>query len=329
MGCTIKEIAARCGVSEGTIDRALNNRKGISEKTKEKILNTAKELNYSPNHMARCLATGSTKTIGVITSGIANEFLATMIEAIERSAAENGYFITLVLTRNDVQKEIDGIRYMAERKVDGLIIFPVGQGKEHVELLKNLNVPVVSIYNRIGCEFTHVDVDCRLIMRTAVEKIASKGYSRIIYMDLGIDKLRRQGVNVFSLDERRKGVEEGIKKTGLEAVYLKSLCNHTEEFVNLISESKKTLVLCSFDGLAIKVLNICRNHNIRVPEDLGIMGFDNIDILDSISPRINSIDCDSRNIGRTAFSVLLEKINNEYTGGDLVLDYAFTKGETL
>lgn len=334
MGCTIKEIASRCGVSEGTVDRALNNRPGISDKTKEAIMQVAKELDYKPNHMARCLATGSTKTIGVVATSISNDFLSTLIEEIERCATENGYFISLILTRDDLNKELEGIKYMAERKVDGLIIFPIGQGQDYEKELKKLNVPIVTIYNRISSDFTHVDVDCRLIMRNAVKRITEKGYQRIVYMDLGINRLKEKGINIFSLNQRRIGYTEGLEETGTEGIVFERfekdrLLHLLNEYIENREESKRIAVLCPCDIIAIKVLNLCRCNGISVPEDVGIMGFDNIDMLDNISPRINSIDCGARNIGKTAFSILMEKILNEYSGRDVVAQYSFTEGETL
>jgi len=334
MGCTIKDIAKKCGVSEGTVDRALNNRPGISEKTKEAIIKVSKELDYKPNHMARCLATGSTKTIGVVATNISNDFLSAMIEEIEKCATENGYFISLILTRDDLNKELLGIKYMAERKVDGLIIFPIGQGVEYEGELKKLNVPIVTIYNRISCDFTHVDVDCRLIMRNAVEKLYEEGYRRIIYMDLGINRLKEKKINIFSLHQRRMGYEEGIKKKGIKGITFE--CFDKDRLLALLKEYRetgdenlKTAVLSPCDIIAIKILNLCKNNGIDIPKDAGIMGFDNIDMLQNITPRINSIDCGARNIGKTAFEILQKKIKKEYQMGDVVSPYSFTEGETL
>jgi LacI family transcriptional regulator len=334
MSSTIKDIARRCGVSEGTVDRALNNRPGISDKTKEAVMKVAKELDYKPNHMARCLAMGSTKTIGVVATSISSEFQSALVEEIEHQATDYGYFISLILSRDDLNKELEGIKYMAERKVDGLIIFPIGHGLEYENELKKLNVPIVTIYNRISCDFTHVDVDCRLIMREAVKRISEKGYRRIIYMDLGINRLKEKGINIFSLDQRRMGYSEGLALTGTEGIVFERY--EKEKLIDLLNEYKvsreqrrKTAVLCPCDIIAIKVLNLCRCNEIAVPEDVGIMGFDNIDMIDNISPRINTVDCGARNLGSTAFSILMKKIKNEYTGGDVVANYSFTEGETL
>lgn len=325
----IKDIAAICGVSEGTVDRALNNRSGISEKTKNKILKVAKELDYHPNHLARCLATGSTYTIGVVCTDLNNNFFSLLIEEIEEIAKENGYFINLILTHNDPKREIEGIQYLARRKVDGLIIFPVGIGKDYEKELKKLSVPIVTVYNRISPDFTHVDVDCRQIMRNAVSYIAEKGYKRVIYLDGGIRELISKGINIYSLKERRNGYIEGIKDEMMEEIILEDF--NEDELLKLVRDKKagKAAVLCPFDVVAIHVLSLFSDHGINVPLEAGIMGFDNIDMLKLISPRIQSVDCGIRNIGRKAFSILLRQINDDRDVHDCVIGYSFTEGETL
>ena len=326
----IKDIAVACGVSAGTVDRALNNRGGIKEETKNKILQAAKELDYHPNHLARSLVTGSTNTIGVVCINLSYSFFSLLIEEIEKIAKENGYFITLILTHNDLQREIEGIQYLTRRKVDGLIIFPIGIGLEYERKLKTLNVPIVTLYNRISPDFVHVDVDCRKIMRNAVSFIVQKGYSRVIYLNNGFQNLGIKGLNSYSLNEKRIGYLEGIKEKNLrESLIVEGFDPGT--LLRLIENRKdeKTAILCFNDHLAIRVLNLFRERGILVPEQVGIMGFDNIDILKMISPRIQSVDCEIRYLGREAFSILLRQINKDINVHDCIGDYSFTEGKTL
>lgn len=324
MSVTIREIANYCNVSEGTVDRALNNRTGISSKTKERILAAAKELDYKPNMLAQCLATGSTKTIGVVCGGLSNRFFTSLIEAIERNAGQNGYFISLVLSHNSPSKELEGIHYLARRQTDGIIIFPVGYGAAYEKELEQLNIPIVTLYNRISKHFTHVDINCREIMRKAVQKISAKGYQNIVYLDI---KSCNKDMNFFSLDERCAGYKEGM---ALEELECNIIDTYNEELLlSLPSVSVRTAVLCPYDVLAIRTANLYRKHGIQIPSQIGIMGFDNIDMLENITPRINSVDCNTEKLGETAFSILLDKIAGRYTGKDVTIDYKFTEGESL
>ncbi|WP_199619969.1 LacI family DNA-binding transcriptional regulator [Paenibacillus alkalitolerans] len=133
MGVTLKDIANICGVSPGTVDRALNNRPGISTKTKKKILKVAVELNYQPDHRARSLARGKTMTIGVILFDLHNRSFAQMANAIEAKSRELGYFVDLALSDKDPDKEKKLIGRMINRKVDGLILFSVNFGESFDE----------------------------------------------------------------------------------------------------------------------------------------------------------------------------------------------------
>lgn len=327
MAVGIKEIARACGVSVGTVDRALNNRPGIKNETKDRILATAKKLNYHPNHLARCLATGCTKTIGVVCLDICDSFFSSLINVIEEVARQNGYFTTLIITRSDVDTELEGIRYLAERKVDGLILFPIAKGADYERMLKKLDIPVVTIYNRISDNFSHVDVDCRHIMAEAVSFICEKGYKHIAYVDVN-NMYMDVKKNVYSFKQRRAGYLDAVKKYDLDDKIFD--CCDEEGIINYICDtSGKKALLCAYDTIAIRILNTGRLHGIKVPEDVGIMGFNNIEMLGNIFPRIYSVDCNISEIGKSAFYELHNLIKGSEPKGDIVIPYRISKGESL
>ncbi len=329
MSATMKDIALQCGVSEGTVDRALNGREGIKKETKERILQTAKELGYRPNHLASCLARGSSKTIGVVCAGLGNPFFSSFVEAIERMAYENGYYLNLILTHGSREKEMEGINYLAGRQVDGLIMIPLGFGEEYERELLQFHIPIVTVYNRISDKFTHVDVDGKMIMKNAVQRMVKKGYQRIAYLDLGYGTPCDLKNNRYSLNQRRLGYMDGVAQEALgEPVILTDYAwEPLEQFLN--DGCGKPAILCPFDDVAIHVLDVMKQHGIAVPAQVGIMGFDNINILNSISPRIASVDCEITGLGRKAFQALLQIINGDMTVRDYVTNYTFIEGESL
>lgn len=330
ISCTIKELAKACGVSEGTVDRAINNRSGIKESTKQRILDMAKQMDYRPNHLAKSLATGSTKTIGIVSVDLSNNFFALLVESIEATAREHGYFVNLALSHNDPDKEMEAIKYMAERRVDGIILFPLGKGKEFSSFLRKLNIPIVTIYNRIECDFVHVDVDCRQIMRNVVSYLAEKGYQEMIYIDPYFEKMKSGGINVFSIEQRRIGYLEGLNEEMLgEGQILENI--DEEQIVDIArkNDGRRKVFICRNDTPAIRLMTICRNNDIRVPEDVGIIGFDNIAILDNISPRITSVDCNIMTTGHKATMSLIRMISGEKNISDCVVGYNIVEGETL
>jgi len=330
ISCTIKELAKACGVSEGTVDRAVNNRSGIRESTKQHILEMAEQMDYRPNHLAKSLAIGSTKTIGIVSVDLSNNFFALLVESIEQTAREHGYFVNLALSHNDPEKEMEAIKYMAERRVDGIILFPLGKGVEFSSFLKKLGIPIVTIYNRIECDFVHVDVDCRQIMRNVVSFLAQKGYNEMIYIDPHFEKMKSGGINVFSIEQRRIGYLEGLKEEMLgDGEILEDMDERQLVEIAKRKDGMRKVFICRNDTPAVRLMTMFRENNIRVPEDVGIIGFDNIAILDNISPRLTSVDCNIKTTGRKATMNLIRMINGEKDIKDCVVGYNIVEGETL
>lgn len=330
MAVTIKEIAAMCDVSEGTVDRAIHNRPGISERTRERIMNAIKEVNYKPNAVARSLATGNTMTIGIVCFNLENNYFAVLIDVIERVAKSEGYFINLILTHGDPDNEIEGISYLAERHVDGIIIFPVCKGPDYTDSLRKLKVPIVTIYNRISHDFVFVGIDACEVMCEAVKFIARKGYEKILFLNARVTEQLEKGMNVYTLEKRQEGYIRGVRELGLhEPMILEGI--DEEKILSAIEScrTQKTAVLCISDNYALSVLEICKRNGIRVPEDLGIMGYDNMDILEYISPRIASVEYDVHALGKTLFYTLFDMIKNDNKAEDCMLSYRFIEGESL
>lgn len=325
----MKDIAVRCGVSEGTVDRALNGRDGIKKETKERILQAAKEMGYRPNHLASCLARGSSKTIGVVCAGLDNPFFSAFVESIERMAYESGYYLNLILTHGSREKEMEGINYLAGRQVDGLIIIPLGFGDDYERQLLNLQIPIVTVYNRISNKFTHVNVDGRQIMRNAVQTMVKKGYQRIAYLDSGYERSINLNNNRYSLNQRRLGYIDGVEQEGLGEPVIMTNYDWEPLEAFIMDKRDQTAILCPFDAVAIRVLDMMKQHGISVPEQVGIMGFDNISVLNSISPRLASVDCEITGLGRKAFQALLQMINGDTEVREYITEYTIIEGESL
>ncbi|MBN2220898.1 MAG: LacI family DNA-binding transcriptional regulator, partial [Vallitaleaceae bacterium] len=328
-------IAKICRVSEGTVDRALHDRGGIKKATKEKILKVAKDLNYQTNQLASGLAKGKTMTLGVVCINLKNNFFAVLMQEIESYAKEHGYYISLLLTHNEDKKELEGIRYLQSRQVDGVIIFPCGTGEDYVREMKQFQIPMVTIYNRIAPDFVHVNIDGFAIMKEAVKRILEKGYQRIIYVDSGSQRVAQRGVNIDSLQQRRLGYLAGIDE---QSKFFPEAANSyimeefdEEEILSLADPNRKykSALLCPYDNLAIRALNVLQKAKIKIPEDIGIMGFDNIDLLKVITPRLCSVDCDSKLLAKIAVDRLLQIIEGKEVAMETMIGYSMTDGETL
>lgn len=332
MGTTIKDIAEYCNVSIGTVDRALNNRSGISTKTKQKILDAVKVLNYSPNYMGRSLAKGKTMTIGVVCFDLYNNFFPELIDTIEGLAKKRGYFIHLILTHKELKQEEEGLRYLSERKVDGIILFPIGLSKEYIEFLKSLDIPIVTIYNKLNDDIPFVGVDDVQAMEDAVVFLANKGYTNIAYLTPDMEAQEKDGLNTFTLRQREKGYLAGMKKMQFSCLQILQKGSIEEKLERYLKEHdfrEKSAILCLCDSYAIKTMRYLQQRGIKVPDQIGIMGYDDIEQLNYVSPRIATIKYSVFRMGRVIIDLLFQSMEKKEEIEDCLLDYVIIDGTSL
>jgi LacI family transcriptional regulator len=331
MRVTIKDIAKYCGVSSGTVDRALNNRPGIKVKTKKAVLKAAKELNYRPDFTARSLVKGKTMTLGIVLFDLYNRSFAQLLNAVESKARQYGYYLYIALTDKDPENEKQCIEYLANHKVDGFILLTINQGEEFEEYLKGLSIPIITIFNFLSENWEYVGIQERAAMREGVEHIVDKGYKKFIYICPPLAYLGK--TNIFTQEERLKGFLEGLSMRGIDKgpliIKQNNYLNELEKIT--FDKNNKTAIVCSCDLYALEVMNYLKGKNVNIPEDVGLMGFDNIDVLKYITPKLTTVEYPVEKIGFMAVENLIYKIEN----GDFLsesspsLDYKIIVGESI
>lgn len=328
MRTTIKDIAAACHVSAGTVDRALNNRPGISERTRKKVLAAAAEMNYQPDFTARSLVMGRTLTLGVVLFDLYNRSFAQLMNAIEKRARELGYFVYITLTDKSAQNERTCIDYLINRKVDGIILFSVNKGKEFEAYLNKLHTPVVTIFNYISSDLEYIGIQERQAMKDAVDYVASKRYSRFIYVSPPLAYSGKS--NIYTQEERFQGFLEGIQgHKAADPLVLKG-ADYLEKLTAYpFNEAEKTAVVCSTDLYALEVMNVLKERGIAIPEQAGVMGFDDIDMLKYISPRLTTVKYPIVQIGEKAVESLVHKIEQGAFKSVPLLGHEIIKGESV
>ncbi|MBD1379465.1 LacI family DNA-binding transcriptional regulator [Metabacillus arenae] len=326
---TIKDIANICGVSLGTVDRALNNRNGISEKTRKKVLQVAEELNYKPDYMARSLVMGKTMTIGVVLFDLYNRSFAQLLNAIELKARKLGYFVYITLTDKNPENELQCIEYLVNRKVDGIILFSVNQGNEFDEYLRKLQIPIITIFNYISNEWEYVGIQEREAMKEATKFIASRDYKHYVYI---CPPLAYSGKsNIYTQEERVNGFLEGLSESNIDS---KPQIIKNREYIQALekmtfNEKERTAVICSCDLYALEVLNFFKSKGYEIPEKVGIMGFDDIDMLKYVTPRLTTVKYPIVEIGIKAVESLVHKIDQGRYLSTPLLEYEIIKGESI
>lgn len=311
MTVTINDIAKKVGVSKNTVSRALNNKTDISEKTKRLILKTAKELNYTPNYIARSLVKKETNTIGVLIPNISDSFYAELLSGIEQVVRSTKYNILLSNTNNDSKIELDSIRMLLEKRVDGLLICPTEKNDEYIELLQKTNIPWVLLKSHtdlVECDSVYVDVT--LGAYQAVNHLIQKGYKTVYH--------------IYSMQHKLDGKErvEGCKKAFLEnnvpLNQLKLIYSdwNLKDYYNVVKEKisfdrEKIGIFTYDDEMAMGVCKAVVDKGLKIPEQVGIVGYDNIMSSMYYLKSLTTVDYPKFEIGLKGAELLLKRIKSK------------------
>ena len=331
MRVTVKDLAKYCGVSPGTVDRALNNRPGIKVKTKKNILEAAQLLNYRPDLTARSLVKGRTMTLGIVLFDLYNRSFAQLLNAVELKARELGYHLYIALTDKNQEIEKQCLEYLVNHKVDGIILFTVNQGKEFEEYLQGLSIPIITIFNFLSKKWEYIGIQERASMRDVADYIVNRGYKNFVYICPPLKYLGKS--NMFTQEERLTGFLEGLTMKGfVEPILIIKHNDYLEELEGIqFNKYNKTAIVCSCDLYALEVMNYLKGKGLKIPEDVGLMGFDNIDVLKYITPTLTTVEYPVESIGFKATESLVHKIEHGQltTESSTLLDYQIIEGQSI
>lgn len=287
---TTSQIAKICDVSQGTVDRALNNRKGISVKTKEKILNVAKEYGYRPNIHASSIAGGKSHLIGVVVFDINNPYFSDILMNVEAYCSSLGYSTIVMFTDKDYKKEIKCIENLYHMSVDGIILCPVNSGKEYENYLLSLNVPIITIGNKLT-KIPYIGIDNKLAIRDVVMALLEKGYKKLIYIRPSL--VQR---NTSAQAERLSSFSTTCEETKVDFVITDMAHAEIELSVNT-----SCALVCPTDIYAIKLLNITQKYS------AGIIGFDNLRLIDDMELQLDSVSYDINLTAQNAVDYIVKR----------------------
>lgn len=328
MGVTVEDIAKACGVSRGTVDRALNNKPRISNETKEKIIRVSKEMGYRPDLLARSLVKGKTMSIGVVVFDIKNRFFAQLVNSIENEARRRNYFVNITLQQEDPELEMQLINSLVDRRVDGIIICPVNKGEEFGKFIADLPIPVIVIGNVIPSDVPYIGINERKASKDATELLISKAYERIVFICPPLKNKNKE--NIYSHEQRLLGFLEVMKAhQNIEYDVIDNM-NFIPYIDGLMENcNKKTALYCSGDTFALDIIKHLKKTGKRIPQDIGVMGFDGIDTLDYVTPALATVMYPVEKIGVKAVKGLLDLIEGKSIDRHILMQYKVVSGESL
>ena len=315
---TIQDIARACGVSKGTVNRAIHDKPGINAETKRRVLETIEEMRFAPSFMARSLATGRTHSIGVLLPNVDNEFFAMVCSEIEKANWERGYVTNLSFSDDRPDRETAVLRSFNSRSVDGLVIFPVSKDDASTLSALAVDTPVVILLNDLALpHVSAVTINEYEAMTRTIRYLVELGHRRIAY----IDGYRRysSAYNDFINEERYRAYVDTLAKCAIPRdpaltiefdprYYDSSDPAPLERLVSL--DSPPTAIACFHDRIAIWVLRRLEDLGFRVPDDISLTGFDDIREVRYIRPRITTTGGRSRDVAVEAIDLLFRRILN-------------------
>lgn len=310
---SIKEIARLARVSHSTVSRALRHSPLVHPETAERIRRIADEFGYCPSGPARSLVTRHTETIGVVVTSIADPFHADVVGGIEEMANEHGFSVFLANSNADPDRELRVVRSFQQRRVDGLIVAASRVGALHLAALSRMRIPIVLVNNQHPSEFVHsVAIANADAARAATRHLIALGHRRIAYLG---DRFGYQ-----SDTERFAGYRQALAEADLP--FEPELIAHgngkpdgaAPAMARLLAlADPPTAVFCYNDMTALGALRHLRRCGLRVPEDLSLVGFDDLFLAEYMDPPLTTMRQPMWEMGRAAARMLLDLISGKAT----------------
>lgn len=290
-------LAEICGVSQGTVDRALNGRKGIRKETREKILAAAKEYGYRPNIHARSMAGGRSMLIGMVVFDLHNQYFSELLMQIERCCRARGYAVVSMFSDKNEQQEIECIKELYHMSVDGIVLCSVNCGETYEKFLKSLKIPIITVGNRLE-NFPYVGIDNTKAMSDAIAYVVEQEYEYLYYVKpkLGEDNIsaQQERLNAFldtcrieNVDYKLLSLQEAMQMEQASGLY-------TTDF------KRRSAFICPTDTYAIRLMDIAKKCG------MGIIGFDNISVIEELHLGLDSVAYDVQETANLVTEYIME-----------------------
>lgn len=305
---TIRDVAAKAGVSVATVSRVFNRKGPVREETSQRVLEIAEELHYVPHAAARSLSMRSTATIGVVLPELHGEFFSEVIRGIDVASRQSGYHVLLSGSHSD-REEMRAVVQAVRGRVDGLIV--MSPDLEPSALLTDLppGVPVVMLNSRVVGR-PSITIDNAHGAREVTDHLIQLGHRRVAFIcgpaqNADAEQRKRgyrNALRAAALDNDR-GMEVGgqfTEESGYDAV---------KKILDL--KPRPTAIFASNDAMAIGALGALREAGCRVPEDIALVGFDDIPIARFLAPPLTTVKVPIAELGRRGFEMLLAASNGD------------------
>ncbi len=314
MRATIKDVAAEAGVSTTAVSLVLNGKSNkISDKTRKQILEVVERLNYRPNHIAMSMVTKTTQTIGLVLPDISNIYFSELSKLIEQACYDNGYNVLYGNTHDMSRRDIDYINIFLDRNVDAIIVILSNSTDDHLreiqKLIKSTNTPFIIVDRKLDIDVgTTIVVDQKMGGYLATQHLINLGH-RSIGCITGPK-------NVYSSIERLNGYKEALLEANLpiqENLIFEGDFHRDSGMKALpyLLGRGVTAIFAFNDMMALGVYKQASYYNLSIPDNLSLVGYDDIFISDFITPPLTSIEQPVKDLADEAVKQVLNAIKNK------------------
>lgn len=300
---TIKDVAKKANVSVATVSRVINNTGYVNHETRKIVQDAIEELGYVPNELARSLFRKRSNIIGLIVPHISTYFFAELIESIEDAVTNNGYKLMIFNSKDDMELEKKYLNVLNQYNIDGLIL--VANTKSTKEYMK-LGIPILTIDHIIDKSVPSITSDNVLGGELAARKLVDSGCKNIIHF--------RGPSDLITVVDRARGFYQVIDENDIES-YSFDLDFKAPDIKDIEMFIKKHPdvdgIFCSSDIIAFYAISVLKKLGYKIPEDVQVIGFDNIELSDVLLPRLTTIEQPILKIGKEAITILQKLIKKE------------------
>jgi LacI family transcriptional regulator len=305
MSVSLRDVAKAAEVSVGTVSNTLNKPEMVAPATLARVQKAIKELGFVPNGFARHLRSGYSRTLGLVVPDVSNPFFTDVARGVEDAASKRDYAVFLCNTDESPEKENRYINVLMEQHVRGVLITPTDDKAETLKALENRNISVAlldrEIENRDHCS---VSVDDSHGGQMAIEYLASLGHTNIAWVS-GPESIPQVADRAIGVRKAAKLANVKIETIKVSAMNALKGDDAARELLSL--KPRPTAVFCANDLLALGVMRELLRNDIRIPDDVAIMGYDDIQFAPSAAIPLSSISQPAYQIGVTAADLILDE----------------------
>lgn len=315
MAITISDIAQKAGVSLATVSRVLNDSGYVKEETRIRVQKVIKDLNYTPSAIARSLSKNKTNTIGVIVPDIVNPFFGEVIKGITEVAEKSGLNIILCNTDESKEKELRALKILTEQRIQGIIIAPTSAedefNSEYLKTLENMGIPIVLVDGNVKyTTFNGVFVDNIKGAYEATEALIKEGHRKI-----GVITGR---MNSKPAKDRYLGYQKALLMNNIPLEdrytfygdYKEETAYKITKNIMKMKDRPTALFVCS-NMTTLGSLKAIYEENINIPEDISLVAFDKVEILNILGFNISYVNGPSVEMGKLGMQMLVDILNNK------------------